>query len=219
MLVRSPTLTNSESSSIVSGSRPDSRMRRFDDGRHARGAAPRRPRRSRDVVRRRAAAAAQDVDQAAPRRTRRSPRPSGPGSRRTRRTRWAGRRSGSRRRSSRRSGTARRRTGASRRAERAVEPDRERPGVPDGVPERLGHLAGERAAGGVGDGAGDDHRPAAVALLEERLDGEDRGLGVERVEDGLDQQQVGAAVDQAAGLLVVRRRPARRRSRCARRGR
>src|SRR3712207_7424198 len=30
-----------------------------------------------------------------------------------------------------------------------------------------------------------------------------RSLGVERVEDRLDQQQVGAAVDQAVGLLPV----------------
>ena len=88
-------------------------------------------------------------------------------------------------------------------AERAVEADRERPGVPHGVPERLGDLAGQGASGGVGDGAGDDHRPAAAALLEQRLEREDRGLGVERVEDRLDQQQVGAAVDQPVGLLEV----------------
>ena len=34
-------------------------------------------------------------------------------------------------------------------------------------------------------------------------DGEDRRLGVERVEDRLDQQQVGAAVDQPAHLLAI----------------
>ena len=34
-------------------------------------------------------------------------------------------------------------------------------------------------------------------------DGEDRGLGVERVEDGLDQQRVDAAVDQPAHLLAI----------------
>ena len=88
-------------------------------------------------------------------------------------------------------------------AQRAVEADGQRPGVPHGVPERLGDLAGQRAPGRVGDGAGDDHRPAAAALLEQRLEREDRGLGVEGVEDRLDQQQVGAAVDQAAGLLEV----------------
>ena len=42
-------------------------------------------------------------------------------------------------------------------------------------------------------------RPAAAALGEEGLDRADGGLGVEGVEDRLDQQQVGAAVDQAAG--------------------
>ena len=34
-------------------------------------------------------------------------------------------------------------------------------------------------------------------------DGADRRLGVERVEDGLDQQHVDAAVDQAAHLFSV----------------
>ena len=89
------------------------------------------------------------------------------------------------------------------RAERAVEADGQRASVPDRVPEGLGDLAGERPAGRVGDRAGDDHRPAAALLLEERLDREDRGLGVEGVEDRLDHQQVGAAVDQAAGRVEV----------------
>ncbi len=89
--------------------------------------------------------------------------------------------------------------------EGTVQPDGDRPDVTDGVPERLGHLAGEGASGRVGDGAGHDHRPPALALLEQGLQGEDRGLGVERVEDRLDQEQVGSAVDQPAGLLEVRR--------------
>ena len=42
-----------------------------------------------------------------------------------------------------------------------------------------------------------------AALVEGLLDGEDRRLGVQRVEDGLDQDEVGAAVDQAADLLGV----------------
>ena len=41
-------------------------------------------------------------------------------------------------------------------------------------------------------------RQSEAALGEDLLDGEDRRLGVERVEDRLDQQQVGAAVDQPA---------------------
>jgi hypothetical protein len=43
------------------------------------------------------------------------------------------------------------------------------------------------------------------ALLEERLEREDRGLGVEGVEDRLDGQDVGAAVDQALRLLPIGR--------------
>ena len=88
-------------------------------------------------------------------------------------------------------------------AQRAVQADGQRAGVPHRVPERLGDLTRQGAAGGVGDGAGDHHRPAPVVLLEERLERVDGGLGVERVEDGLDEQHVGAAVDQAAGLLQV----------------
>ena len=74
-----------------------------------------------------------------------------------------------------------------------------------GVPERLGHLAREGAPGGVGDGARDDHRPPPAVLLEQRLEGEDRGLGVEGVEDGLDEQEVRASVDEAPRLVEVRR--------------
>ena len=62
---------------------------------------------------------------------------------------------------------------------------------------------GQGAPRGVGDGPGDDDRPAPAALLEQGLQREDGGLGVERVEDGLDDEQVGAAVDQAPGLLGV----------------
>ena len=91
------------------------------------------------------------------------------------------------------------------RAQRAVEPDGERPCVSHRRPERLGDLAGQGAAGGVGDRARDDDRPAAAVLLEERLEGEDRRLGVEGVEDGLDHQQVGAALDQAVGGVEVGR--------------
>ena len=63
--------------------------------------------------------------------------------------------------------------------------------------------SGRTACGrAVGDGAG-DHDRHAYAGRRTHLDGEERGLGVERVEDGLDQQQVGAAVEQPAHLLAV----------------
>ena len=47
-----------------------------------------------------------------------------------------------------------------RRAERAVEADRERLRMAHRIPERLDGLAGQGAAGGVGDGAGNHHRQA-----------------------------------------------------------
>ena len=91
------------------------------------------------------------------------------------------------------------------RPERAVDPHREERHVGDGVPEGLGGLAREVAAGAVGDGdAGHDGQPAPP-LLEEALDGEERGLGVQGVEAGLDEQEVGAPVHEPTGLLVVGR--------------
>ncbi len=88
------------------------------------------------------------------------------------------------------------------RAERAIDADAERPGVRDGNPEGLERLRVERAAR-VENGDGNLDRDAASDLLEGLLDGEERGLGVERVEDGFDQQGVAAALDQAERLLAV----------------
>ena len=88
-------------------------------------------------------------------------------------------------------------------AERAVEPDRERRGVRDRIPERLRRLAGQQAAGTVGDGAGNHHRHVGAARGKLLGDGVERGLGVERVENGLDQQRVDAAVEQPAHLLGI----------------
>ena len=89
------------------------------------------------------------------------------------------------------------------RAERAVEPDRERRGVLDRDPERLRGLAREHAPGKIGDGAGYHDRHRRAARLEQLGDGVERGLGVEGVEDRLEQQQVGAAFDEALGLLAI----------------
>ncbi len=88
-------------------------------------------------------------------------------------------------------------------AKRAIEPDQQRLRVAYRIPERFGDLTRQGASGRVGDGPGNRDRPAAAALLEERLQGEDRGLRVEGVEDRLDQQQVGAAVDQPVRLLEI----------------
>ena len=88
-------------------------------------------------------------------------------------------------------------------AERAVEADGEGAGVADRVPEGGGGLAGEGAPRAVGDRARDHQRQAHALLGEDLLGGEDRGLGVQGVEDRLDEEEVGAAVDEAADLLGV----------------
>ncbi|MCY1351327.1 hypothetical protein D9M69_375900 [compost metagenome] len=88
-------------------------------------------------------------------------------------------------------------------AKGAVQADGDRLGVAHRVQEGLGGLAGQGAAGGVGDGAGDHDRQLDAQFLEHALHGEDRRLGVEGVEDGFDQDQVGAACDQAPGGFAV----------------
>ena len=98
------------------------------------------------------------------------------------------------------------------RAERAVEADAERPGVLDRDVERVERLTRQRAAAAIGDRHRDHQRQPHAALVERLLDADQRGLGVERVEDGFEQQQVRAAVDQPERLLGVGRRASRRRS-------
>ncbi len=85
----------------------------------------------------------------------------------------------------------------------AVEAHGNRLGVGHGVPERFGGLARQGTAGGVGDGAGNHDRQLNIQFLEHALHGEDRGLGIEGVENGFDQDQVGTAFDQAFGGLGV----------------
>eukprot|EP00754_Rhynchopus_humris_P019685 Rhum_TRINITY_DN14653_c10_g1::Rhum_TRINITY_DN14653_c10_g1_i1::g.106929::m.106929 len=91
------------------------------------------------------------------------------------------------------------------RAERAVQTDREEVAVAHGRVEGLGGLSGERASGRVGDGAGDHERHAAARSLQHLVGGEECGLRVQRVEDGLDEEDVHTALEQTLDLLRVRR--------------
>ncbi len=204
MLVRSPMLTNSESSVMLSGSRPERRIAGSGSARLARRGAVDDLRDRADVRGGGAAAAADEVDQARAGELLEHLRhlvgglvvlPEGVGQA------GVGVAGDEGVGDPGQLGEVGPDLGGT---EGAVEADRERAGVAHGVPEGLGDLARQGAAGRVGDGAGDDHRPAAPALLEEGLEREDRGLGVEGVEDRLDQEQVGAAVDEAGGLLGVR---------------
>ncbi len=89
------------------------------------------------------------------------------------------------------------------RAEGAVDADAEWLHVLDRGVEGVDRLARERAAAAVGDGDRDHHRHAGAAGFELLGHGNQGGLGGERVEDGLDEQHVGAAVEQAADLVAV----------------
>src|SRR5262249_34237453 len=119
------------------------------------------------------------------------------------------------------------------RAERAVEADAEWLRVRNRHPEGVDRLSGQGATALVGDGDGDHQRQpdilflalgptparrrartAVLAYIQDRtslttflielFDRDDRGLGVERVEDRLEQQHIAAAVDEAANLLLER---------------
>ncbi len=89
------------------------------------------------------------------------------------------------------------------RTEGAVQADGQRPGVAHAVPEGGDGLARQDASGGVGHGAADDDGQVFAGLLKNLVDGKQRCLGVERVENGLHQQHIAAALDQGEGLFVV----------------
>ena len=91
------------------------------------------------------------------------------------------------------------------RTERAIEPDGDGPGVFHRIPERARRLPRQQAAGAIGNGPGNHHGHVKAAFVANLGDREDGGLGIERVENGFDQQQVGTAIDQPAHLLAVGR--------------
>ena len=89
------------------------------------------------------------------------------------------------------------------RAEGTVQPDRERAGMPDRPPKGVDGMAGQVASRHVGNGHGDHHRQfdaAPLPLLDRR---HDRRLGIQRVENRLDQDEVNTAVDQRRHLLGI----------------
>ena len=90
-----------------------------------------------------------------------------------------------------------------RRAQRAVQPEGQRADVRERIPERLGGLAGQGAPRGVGNRAGNHHRQADARIVKKPLDGEQRRLGIQRVEDGFHQQNIHATLDQALRRLGI----------------
>jgi len=88
-------------------------------------------------------------------------------------------------------------------AQRTIQADRKRRRMLHRDPERLRRLAGQHASGQIRNGAGHHDGNACAALGEDFRDGIERRLGVERVEHGLHQEKIGAAVEEAAGLLAI----------------
>ncbi len=64
-------------------------------------------------------------------------------------------------------------------------------------------MARERAAREICDRAGDHDRQFVAGFGEDGLRRINRRLGVERVEDRLDQDEFRAAIDEAANLLAI----------------
>jgi hypothetical protein len=89
------------------------------------------------------------------------------------------------------------------RTERAIQADRERFGMTQRMPERFRRLAGQSAAGKIGDRTGNHQRQARAGCLEHFFHREHRRLGVQRVEDRLEQKNVGATLNQAAHRFGV----------------
>ena len=90
-------------------------------------------------------------------------------------------------------------------AQRAVDADGEHREVLDGDPEGLERLSRERPAALIDDCEGDHRGHTPPALFEVAVDRMQRRLGVERVEDRLDQEQVHAPIEEASDLIVVGR--------------
>ncbi len=88
-------------------------------------------------------------------------------------------------------------------AQGAVEAEGEGLGVPQRVVEGLGGLPGKRPSRGIGDCSGDHDRDAQLKLVLDLLHGIDGCLGVQRVEDGLNHEDVRAALQKRPCLLGV----------------
>ncbi|CAJ1779925.1 hypothetical protein LMCDFJHI_02900 [Aeromonas salmonicida] len=88
--------------------------------------------------------------------------------------------------------------------QRTVQTERDGFDMAQGVIEGFGGLTGESTARGIRDGAGDHHRQAVTQRLKHPFHREGSRLGVEGIEDGLDQNEVGATLDQGMGRLRIR---------------
>ncbi len=88
-------------------------------------------------------------------------------------------------------------------SERAVQPDGERFGMGHGIPKGLGLLRRDHRFAPASDRGRDDDGELDAIFVEDFAQGDKGGLGIERVEDGLDHHDVGTTRDEGADLMFV----------------
>lgn len=90
------------------------------------------------------------------------------------------------------------------RTERTVETEGEEVDMGDGIEESVERLTGEDTSALVGDRCGDhDGEVGDVAFLQLILNGIEGGLGIETIEDRLDEEDVDTTVEETARLLGI----------------
>ena len=87
--------------------------------------------------------------------------------------------------------------------ERAVQSHREDIGMAHRGEERVEGLSREGAPSGIGDGHREHDGQALAHALHHAFGSIDGRLGIERVEDGLDEQRIHAALDEGLHLFVI----------------
>jgi len=88
-------------------------------------------------------------------------------------------------------------------SEGAIQANGEQGCVAHGDPEGLGGLSAEGPSGGVRDGAADHDGQPRAGLVKGFFGGEQGGLGVERIEYGLNEEGIDTAVNQGDHLAGV----------------
>ena len=73
----------------------------------------------------------------------------------------------------------------------------------NGDPESLHGLTRQCSAAGIHDGSGHNYGQSETECFECLVDGEKRRLAVERIEHGLDEQDVNSTLSQAEHLFTV----------------
>lgn len=89
-------------------------------------------------------------------------------------------------------------------AQCAVKTNAERARVPDCDPECVEGLPRKRSAAPVRNRDRNHEGDTHAAFFEYLFDSNERGLGIQGVEDGFDEKDVNAAVQQSSDLFAIR---------------